>query len=153
MEPCWTPGENLRIFFNLNITGFLLGKRVWTLTLLSPWHKTKMEKIKDHHVSSSAAFWVIREERTAWKYRNREGMSEAVMKEGKKTTDRQTEKKGKIREGERQRTGMRRHSLICLAAATDSSSGGTVWASVCHTLWCVKSESVFKNWFPVGDLC
>lgn len=82
-----------------------------------------MEKINDHHVSSSAAFW-IREERSVRKYRNREGMSEAAMGGG--TTVRQTEKKGKIREGERQRTGMRRRSLICSAAATNGGGGGTV---------------------------
>lgn len=56
-----------------------------------------MERINDHHVSSSAAFWMIREEQTVWKYRNREGMSEAPMG-GDRPTDR---KKGKIREGER----------------------------------------------------
>lgn len=55
-----------------------------------------MEKIKDHHVSSSAAFSVIREERTAWKYRNREGMSEVAMKEGEKN-DRPTDRKKKGR--------------------------------------------------------
>lgn len=83
-----------------------------------------MEKKNDHHVSSSAASWMIREVRTAWKYRNREGMSEAAMKGEKNDRPTDRKKKGKIREGERQRTGMRRRSLICSAAATDSGGGG-----------------------------
>lgn len=54
-----------------------------------------MEKINNHHVSSSAAFWMIREEQTAWKYRNREGMSEAAMKGGKKRPTNRQKKKGR----------------------------------------------------------
>lgn len=79
----------------------------------------------------------------AWEYRRR--VSEWVKarwedRDGKNERERKERKD----QWERERQGKSRLSLICSATFKCSS--------VCHSV-CVKSESVFKNWFPLRDAC
>lgn len=79
----------------------------------------------------------------AWEYRRR--VSE-WRRDGKIEMEKMSarEKKGKISERERGRV-----KADCLWSARLLSN-----AAVCVTVCvCVKSESVFKNWFPLRDAC